>query len=616
MSINDGRAQASTETQDAPRQERTAPVAPSVPMSFHTGALFAAPISRTVGSEIYTKLKTALLEIYKSADANFEIALIDLDNVNEPALAFSSIIVAARLHNQATPVTAYHILTLAATGDKLTPYYENIASQQIEVLRVTSDAIDDILLKKAQEKVRRAFPNTTVRFCDATIVPVEFNADDKYAVHQLALNAGLACTTDLEVTSKGFVDLNLASISNESTLNVNTTFNRAQLADAVGTPMRSDIQVVFSSKRNGQNGRNGSVNTGDRDAKVFEASAFTDMVWAPVAPQNTFNNWAPQQQMATQKYIPRLVITNLSSQLSYTPAAVLLGLVSMQTVREENNWVQSFRPTATSNGEIDITDVGALNIEANLGNDPTGYGVRIDTKANDFKLSDLGKLMAAMVQPGMVVSLDCPEYGPQAWYTSVFIGASRGSQGAYDTIYDAAESLTNGNFGKNFPRGSSMFVDPDNRVHLGTYIGRGGEKRDIRDFDHVAVCNLTGERNPSSIRDWSDTFLRTNYPLIQRLAARKKMISAFSNETAVFTGMATRVTFSRPFMEALTAGVRSTGIQVRITTPLSGSDFNDQRAVAAFASSALVAPSQTFVNGGGYGYQSAGNAGVGGGYRY
>ena len=615
MSINDTSTPTSSESQ-APRQERVKQDPISVPMSFHTGSLFGAPISRTVGSEIYSKLKNALIEIYKAADENMEIALIDLDNINEPALDFSSIIIAARFKNQPISTVSYHILLLAATGDKLTPYYENIASQQIEVLRVTSDAVDDVLLKAAQAKVRKAFPNSNVRFCDATVVPTEFNADDKYAVHQLALNAGLACTTDLEVTSKGFVDLNLATINQDSSLNVNITFNRTQISDAVGSPMRSDIQVTFSSKRNNQGGRNGSVNTGDREAKVFEGSGFTDMVWAPVAPQSTFNSWAPQQTMATQKYVPRLVITNLSSQFSYTPAAVLLGIVSMQTVREESNWVQSFRPTATPNDQIDITDIGALNIEANLTNDPTGFGIPIDTKANEFKLLDLGKLMAAMVQPGMVVSLDCPEYGPQAWYTSVFISASRGSQGAYDILYDAAESLTNGNFGKNFPRGSAMFVDQDNRVHLGTYTARNGDKHDIRDFDHVAVCNLTGERNPASIRDWSDTFLRTSYPLIQRLFARKKMISALSSETAVFTGMATRVTFSRPFLDALTAGVRATGIAVRIITPLSGSDFNDQRAVATFASSALVAPGQTFVNNGGYGFQPMSNVGIGGGYRF
>lgn len=623
MAIQDddtGSQSQNTVTQ-APRQQaqqpRQATQQPAPAMSFHSGGLFAAPISRTVGSEVYSKLKENLVEIYKNSDEKLEIALIDLDNVNEPALAFSSIVVAVRMKDRVKAGIAYHILMLEATGDKLNPIFENISSQQIEVLRVTSDAIDDVLMKRAQDKVQRHFPNGPWRFCDATIVPAHFNADDKHATHQLALNAGLACTTELEICTEGFVDLNLTNIANDSTLNVNIAFNRNQIADAVGNPMRSDILLNFSSKRNSNGGKYASVNSGDKEVKVYEASAFTDVIWSPVNPQSAYNAWVPQQQVSTQKYIARLVVTNLASQISYTPASVLLALVAAQTVREENNWIQTFRPMATGN-EIDMSDIGALNIEANVMNEPSGFGTRIDTKSNDFKLADLGKLVAALFQPGMVVSLDCPEYGPQAWYTSVFAHAANGSQRAQAIIYDAANQLTGGNFGKHFPTGSTMFADLGNRVHLGTWTDRQGNKRDIRDIDHIAVCNLAGERNPQAIRDWSDTFLRTQFPLIQRLAARKKMISGLTGETATFTGFAQRVTFSRAFMDALNQGVRETNLAVRINTPLTGSDFNDQRGVANFASAALMAPSQTFMNAGGFGgYQQQFNQGVGGGnFRY
>lgn len=603
---NNEQTQQPARSQQIPRG--TVPV-----MSFHTGSLFGAPISRTVGSENYGTLKEKLAEIYKQADEKVEIALIDLDNVNDPALAYSSIIVALSFKNNPKAGVAYHVLLLASTGDKLTPVFENIASQQIEILRVASDAIDDVLMKKAQEKVQRAFPNRAPwRVCDATVIPANFNVEDKFAVHQLALNAGLACSTELEVCSEGFQDLNLATIAHDSSLNVNIGFNRVQIPDALGNPMRSDILVNFSSKRNVQGGKYASVNSGDKEVKVYEASAFTDLVWAPASPQSTYNAWMPQQQTQTQKYIARLVVTNLASQISYTPASVLLALVAAQTVREENNWIQTFRPMASGN-ELDMTDIGATNIEANLMNEPSGFGTRIDTKADSFKLADLGKLVAALVQPGMIVSLDCPEFGAQTWYTSVFMHASNGNARATDIIYEAANQLTGGMFARHFPQGSVMFVDIGNRVHLGTWTDRQGNKRDIRDIDHVAVCNLAGERNPQAIRDWSDTFLRTQFPLAQRLAARKRAISAYTGETAQFEGFAQRVTFSRPFMEALTQGVRETNLQVRINTPLTGADFNDQRGVASFASSALMLPGQTFLNTGGFGYAPQMNQGMNGG---
>lgn len=607
---------ANNEQVQQPQSARAPQRAAPATMSFHTGALFAAPISRTVGSENYSKLKTNLAEIFKAADEQVEIALIDLDNVNEPALAFSSIIVALRLKNNPKAGVAYHILMLASTGDKLTPIFETINSQQIEILRVTSDAVDDVLMKKAQEKVQKAFPNQAPwRVCDGTVVPANFNVEDKFAVHQLALNAGLACSTELQVCSEGFQDLNLVNLAHDSSLNVNIGFTRSQIPDALGSPMRSDILVNFSSKRNVQGGKYASVNSGDKEVKVYEASAFTDLVWAPASPQSAYNAWMPQQQLQTQKYIARLVVTNLASQMSYTPASVLLALVAAQTVREDNNWIQTFRPTPASN-EIDMTDIGAVNIEANLMNEPN-FGTRIDTKADSFKLADLGKLVAALVQPGMIVSLDCPEYGPQTWYTSVFMQAANGNGRAIDIIYEAANQLTGGNFARHFPAGSAMFVDSGNRIHLGTYTDRQGNKKDIRDIDHIAVCNLSGERNPQAIRDWSDTFLRVQFPLAQRLAARKRMISAFTGETAQFDGFAQRVTFSRAFMEALTVGVRETNLAVRINTPLSGADFNDQRGVAGFASAALMVPGQTFLNNGGFGFAPQLNQGMGGNnYRF
>lgn len=585
-------------------------------LGFHGGTLFGAPISRSVGSEVYAKLKAALAEVYKATNENIEISLIDLDNMNETALAFSSIVVAVRFKNAAKQAVAYHILTLAATGDKLSPYFENANNFQIEVIRVPSDAVDEILLTKARERVSRAYPNAMTYFCDATVVPAEFNADDRAAVHRLALNTGLACTTELRVRDPQFVDMNLAEIPLDSSLYVNMGFKREQILDAVGQPVRSDIQVAFSSKRNqsGQ-GRNVSVNSGDREVKVYEASAFVDMVWAPANTQSPmYQNWGRPTNEPKHKYAARLVITDLRSELSYTPASVLLALLAATSVRDESTWIQVFRPMP-DNG-LDLTDVGALNIEANLEEDPSGIGQRVDTKSENFKLQDLGKYMATLVHPGLIVSLDCPEYGPQAWFTSVHIGAARGSKQAYDVLFEAAMSLTNGNFGKHFNQNQPIFADEGARIHLGTWVDRQGNKRDLREIDHVAMCNLVGERNPQIIREFSDTFLNMAEPLNKRLAARKRIYSAVTNETAVITGFAQRLTFTREFIEALNMGVRETGLQVRVTSPLTGADFNNQRAVAGFAASALMAPGQTFQQAGYGAYQNPNGFYGGGGFRY
>ncbi len=617
MAINDATNQGNQNAQQDIRDEAKVEN-PSKSFSFHGGGLFAAPIGPGVGSEYYSKLKANLTEVYKQANEETEIALIDMDNVNDQALAFSTLIVAIRLKSAPKIGVAYHMLILEATGEKLTPIFDTINGQQTEILRVTSDALDDVLINMAKEKVRKAFPNAGNWYMvDATVVPATFNPDDKGSVHNLALNAGLASSTELEIHKPEFKDLNLAQMSNDSTLNVTIAFNKNQIADAVGAAMRSDILINMASKKTGAQQKYASVNSGDKEVKVTEVSGFLDLTWSPVNQGSTFNPYMQVQNVNTQKYAAGMIITSLTSAFSYTPASVLFALATALTLRDDNNWIQTFKPTAVGSNEIDMTDIGALNIEANLMNEPSGFGTRIDTKADSFKLEDLGSLVAALIQPGMMVKLDCPESGPQSWYLSVFAAAKNGNANAYRIIYEAANQLTNGHFAKYFPQGTQMFVNQDDRIHLGYWTDRTGTKRDIRDIDHIAVCNLTGERNPQAIRDWSDTFLKTQFPLAQRLAARKRMIMALTNETAVITGFAQRVTATKQLMDGLSNGIRDTGLPVKINTPLSGADFNNQRGVGTYTSAALMAPGQTFMQASGYGSQQQfGYQGNMGQFRY
>jgi hypothetical protein len=570
-------------------------------MDFHSGGLFGSPIARSSGSDYYNKLKNALTEIYKNANEGSIVDIIDLDNTSEPALMFSSMIVTIRYKHSPEFGVAYHVLLLEATGDKITPLMDNTNGMQIEILRVAGDAMDGVLFDLARDRVQRTFPNYPIFLVNGCVVPAAFNPEDQYAVYRLALNAGLAGGTELAIRDPNFQDLNLQPIVGDSNLSVNLGFNKSQIEDAVGQPMRSDVLINFSSKRDNK-GRNqserqsASLNAGNQEVKISEASCFIDLLWNPG--QHQHNAFAPQMQVDTRKYVPRLVITNLVSNSCYSIGSVLLALATTVNLRNADHWYQAFKPVTYADREIDMCDIGALNIEANLFNEPSanGYGTRVKTKDDTFKLDDLGQFLRALVREGMIVSLDCPEAGPQTWYTSIFAAASANSQDAYNIIINAANQLTNNNFQRHFTAGTAMFSDFNNRIHNGYWRDKNGAHRDLRDFDHLAVCNLVGDRNPQFIRDWSDTFLRTTFPLAQRLAARKKMIMALSGETAVFTGFSQRVTFSAAFLMALDSAIADTGISVMITTPLSASDFNNLRGEADFANTALFQPSQSFMS--------------------
>lgn len=591
MAINDTDVQKENQSPKRAQPAQAEATAPN--WDFNQIGLFAAPIPKTVYNEYYTKVKDNLIEIYKHANKDVEISLLDLDNINNPGLAFSNIVVVCRIASNKSSL-AYHILTLEATGEKIQPVFDNVAGVQTEIMRLSCSALDDVLRAKADEKVSKAFNVPNRLYAEGTVVPSDFNPDNKQAMHKLALNTGLACTTELNLHTSAFQDINLTQTPKDNNLFIGVDFMRQQVEDAVGNIMRSDVTTNFGTRRPQQNSK--SVNTGERENSVAVSSGFIDLIWAPINPQTLFNPYAgQQQQFQTQKYAARLIITNLVSNFGYTPAMVLLALATSAAVRDNNNWINSFRPAPLDNGGVDLRDIGAVNVEANLENDPSGWGKRIDTRTETFQLTDLGQLISALIRPGLVISLDCPEAGPQSWYLSMFAAASRGNATASEIIYSAAQQLTGGAFGRYFAKGQPMFDDNHNTVHLGYWIDRKGHKRDIRDIDTLAVCNIAGERNPELIRAFSDTFLRKDIPLVKRLADRKRILQALTNETVVFTGYADRVTFTERFISALLQGITETGLMVRTQSQVLD-DINNQRGYADFVNNTLSSSSQSFMS--------------------
>jgi len=595
-----------------PGQAATATQAPVQRSSWNfgqAGNIFAAPIGRSIGSESYNELKAALIEIYKNAQTDAKISIIDLDNQNESALAFSCLIVAMRLSNVPNKV-AYHILVLEATGERPNPVIQFHGQKQIELHRVTSDAVDDVLATKAKAAVQRAFPNHETHYTDATVVPASFNMKDKAQVYKLALNAGLANGTELETNSSTFQDLNISQIPNGQQLVVNMTFGNTPVSDDVGNLMRSDFQLSFAAQ-NAKTQNNNSLNSGGRETRIADVGGFVEMLWAPTEPM--INPYMPAQQRQTQKFASRAVITTMTSNHAYTPGSMLLAVAQMDALALHNNYYQVFRPTLTK--DLDLRDVGALNIEGNAENNSNGIGVQLDTKSQSFTTENMGMFLNSLVRPGMMVAIDCPEAGPQAWYTGLYSAAAVNGGNAYDILYSAAQELTNGNFGRLFPRGAAMFLDVGNRIHLGTYTDRNGAQRDIRDFDYLAAANILGANNVQALRQFTETFFNQSISLAERLSDRKRMISSMANESAVFTGYAVRVTFSATFLDALRKGIQACNLNVRINSPMSGADFNTQRGAAGFANAGLMAPAGSFM-GFGMAPQHMQNYMHLGGYRY
>lgn len=523
------------------------------------GELTRTAMARTPTSEVLTKLTKAMTDLLSErTDKSFEITLIPIDMYQTNVLNISALVLTMRDTLNPKLGVAYHTFLLEASAEAPAPKFENIGGQNIEVIKTPGESWDDTMASYVADTVQRQFPQVQ-KFLNAgaEVVSRLFNLEDHQALFNLTTNGAFACSQELETSSPDFRDLNLAQAENDSTLQVRHSFGNPQVSDASGNPIRVDVQVDFSAApMNQQQQQN------ERVAKLANVGGFLDLVYAPAQPQaNQFANaWAPQQ-VNFQTYMMRFVITHLQSDTLLTLSSQMLALVSAMSLREQNAWVRAFANKAYS-ADVNMHDIGAVGIESNLERDPSGVGAKINTQVETFREEHLVKLLAATVQPGLLVSMDIPECGDSSWYLDVWAAAAEGKPSAIKAICAAADCLTNGNFSRHFAPNTPICVDENNRIQLGHYVDQSGVRRDLRDIDYLAVANLIGVKDAGVIRTWSDSFVNTARPLIARLADRKRIMTGmFSNVT--INGYARRVTFSHEFISALQAGVADCRIGIR-----------------------------------------------------
>jgi hypothetical protein len=601
--------------QPQPQPQQQAYTAPSYqPSAFdlYSGPMFGAIIPPTSGSEYLIKFKEVITKIFLNTNEEMRkrvrVDVIAVDNQVDDMFKFSSILVAvSSLVNPGIGVF-FHTLILEATSDPVVPFTDTNVNPPVEVTRVTSDAYDRKFVDKAIEIVARNYaPGTKIRPVDSTVIPRDFNPENENNMQLIAMNAGLAAMTEIETIMNNGRDITIADVLSEKNLSVNIGYQQQPVIDIVGSPVRSDITVTFMVKRGNSDRNNTSLNSGNQDLKLLELSSFVDLLWAPVSQQGSGYyglGFQPQQNLVPQKFMPRVVITNITSTRCYTLATILLAIGSPATMLANNrSWYGAFKPNlhVKDRKQVDLRDIGALNYEGNLEGNATGRGEHMDIRSESVPIEKISAYIDMLVRPGIALAIDCPDSAPQSWYTSIFRAASEGDVRALRAIYESADKLTNGIFSTIFKTSDPMFIDKDNRIHNGHYIDNNGQKRDIRDIDYLAVCNINSDRDIKNVIDFSDTFLQTNYPLNQRLFHRKRMINNALNDGAVFTGFSTRVTFSAEFTGALRQAIETAGLRPQLVTPHHVNDFNNQRGEASFADRAVISP----VNG----YQGA-SAGV------
>lgn len=553
-------------------------------------------LSQNPASEVLNKLHKALEKVISENSRDvFETKLIPVD-VTENRNIGASLIIVAQRHLKKKMGVAHHTLILEGSIEPPQSKIEVLpGGQQLEIVRVVGDAYGDAMINEINNIVRNAFPNETL-FIDtmAEVVPREFDPTNELAVYKLASQATYANAQEMQVRREDFQDLNLGVMPKDSTLQLRAAFNNPPTENVVGQPVRADIMIELTAAP--LNTNNQSVQLVERTVSVARVGGFLDLIYDPATPMqpqafNMYNAYQPQPVAAPpQIYSVRFVSTILEARKLLTVPAQLLALMLSFSLGENNAWVQQFRTRDYSEQDgIDMRDIGAMAIEARAP-DGTVLGKAFDTKANSVNDEQLMRFIASMVHPGIVVSLDVPEVGPETWYNAPFAAAAEGVAGANQEIINAANVLTNGEFGRYY-EGGWVAVSENNRIHTGYWTDKKGNRRDLREIDYLALLNLIGEKDPGVVREWSDTFARSNEPLVPRLAKRKRIITSVV-PSAVITGFARRVTFEAKFVDALIKGIQAVGLSIRPTNQFQ--DMNSyERATGAFVSQTRIAPNPT-----------------------
>lgn len=542
-------------------------------------------------SEALMKLTENLTATYKSLDSvqGLDIRVVPIDRNKVTSLYYSSIAVC--VSNGDGPVT-YHLVLIEDSNEPLQPRVETHGGRQIQIDRLASDVYDNDYQRIANGVLQAAFGGKELRPCSGQIVFKGFTLEDKTALRNLAINALKPPLMDVVSSAPDFVEMDLTKYLRDAKLSVNIDFNNTTTStktDYAEMPVRSPVSLKLIGTSN-QRANSAQINAAEQTTVVSELGGYVDVVWAPN--EVAVNPYLPVQQQV-QKFAARFVMTNLENRLLMTIPSQLLALATSLSLRDSNNWFPAFMPKSTSGKEVDITDVGALNIEANVENAKAQYGTRMNTKAATFTQQSLGAFLSMAVRPGLIYSLDVSMCGADTWYNEVFMAAAAGNASAQKAIIDAANTLTGGHFGRHWNAADSAVFVNDDIIQLGFYINKDGQKRDIREIDYLAVLNLVGEKNPASGADWSQTYLNLNYPLVQRLDARRKMITELVRGDVRFTGYARRVTFTNVFLDTLITACRAAGLEMSINSNMLGIDYNAQRSAWMNFGSSAVLPGST-----------------------
>lgn len=508
----------------------------------------------------FTKMATKVLE----EDSANIFAILPVD-ANEAGIVASCIIVAAVEDRDAYVYTL--VLEDTIMGELADKEFQSSHGGRTHKIPQTAGDIynSTALWDFLENHVARKLPNQVknIHQVAGSSVPRElsYDEDNLSAVRHIlnrATNALVQYRANQQVEGNRD-EMNMASYAETTNFVQRANWTTDPLPDTAGLPVRRQVTISLTGQdRNSRHNENIVACAG---TALSHLSGYISFYYEGINRNAVQNRY---QAPDLHAFVPVFNITDtVMDNNIITPELQLLAISTSTMLFDNNLWYSIFRDNfSKKKNEINIEDLGGLGVDAH-GLDKDNklvQGIKVDTSAKDWNHAEF---LDQYVYPNPTYMLHVPEAGDMTWVQAQLRDASVDPR-AYQRLYESANLLTNNCFGRHFQQGTPMTVRYNDRVVLGYYTDKSGNRRDIRDIGYLEMMNLVGDTDPTMAIEYGDTFNQTRGPLEERLERRIEILRDYFNDSLRITGYAVPTVLTGQFLKALNLGLAEAGLRPRI----------------------------------------------------
>lgn len=545
--------------------------------------LVDSPLVNAIGSEALNRFNTVLGTMEKRGA---EIKLTGIDNSVETGWRYSTVVLS--MLDPRNGVVAYYPMMVEETmNGELTGTSVRLGNSDrtVTVQPVPTDGMDASYVARISEQVQEQWSGSTASkflYVPGLLLPKGlFKLDNDEEIAKVLKRAADSCRSLLAEMQPGFADVNLANHRGNTQVRVRSTADRADLKDTVGLPVIQDVEIVLAGQS--EAAAAAQVNqlqaaltvnnaAGAVEQRFGRASVYFDARMLPARQGFMAMGGGVDPRELTRRFVNEIVLSSVELNKISTSASLMLMVSMVAAIVEprvfkglQYSQLQQAVQLYGGNQGFIPTNLGMLNLYAGYATPPGTANMPYDLLSNTSSPREFLEFTDNVFTEGIAVSIDIQRMGAQASYTSILAACARDEAWALAFFKDSLQKLTGNKFATKFfgpgNEGAALtsehiFAERNNTIFTGYYPAKvGNETRDLdlRHINLVAVINRFGQSDPDMVTKWVQSFLVANIDPTLRMANRREVIEAYTNGSAVFTGMAERNTFNPVLLATITA---------------------------------------------------------------